>query len=485
MKKNKTILFGAILFALVSVMPAWAIWEGNAGIAASTEFPSAGFFAKSDMFPKNTIVEIVNLETDIAIRVVIVGASGVPGLVAMLSPEAAAALNVKTGSVSRVRISIPSPVAETPASGTIAGGSGAKTADPDVNNEESALEAEKLAGTSTSPGETESLASILAPESNPLVPLTGPDSAESAVTENPSNASPETVTASTETAVVTAPEPMAETSETTESSESPEVAESPEALEGPEAAETPEVAEAPMETPSEATVSPGTELAEAEPPTEPVAETPTVVPPAPETAETTGTSAVYDEPELVVPSAETAEVAAGEPATPPEAEAVTIPESEPVPSVAEETPVPEVSTESVVTLEPAEMLPPPAPEEAKEPELAEVPEAPEVAAISAAPVEVAPAVAPATTGMGDLPLISTLEPGKYYVQIASYSDVANVRQILASWGTKYPISVQKAESKNKTLLKVFVGPVTRDEYGAILERFKAAGFRDAFVKKGA
>ena len=60
--RRKTGLIGAALFALVSVMPVWAIWEGNAGIAASSEFTQAGFFAKSDMFPKNTLVEIENLD---------------------------------------------------------------------------------------------------------------------------------------------------------------------------------------------------------------------------------------------------------------------------------------------------------------------------------------------------------------------------------------------------------------------------------------
>ena len=135
----EVITFGAVLLALVSVMPAWAIWEGNAGIGNASEFPGSGNFAKSDMFPKNTIVEILNLETNIAIRAVVTGSSGVPGLVAILSPEAAFALNVKTGSVSRVRISVPSPVAETPASGTLSGGQGARTADPDANPESASL----------------------------------------------------------------------------------------------------------------------------------------------------------------------------------------------------------------------------------------------------------------------------------------------------------------------------------------------------------
>jgi hypothetical protein len=33
-------------------------------------------------------------------------------------------------------------------------------------------------------------------------------------------------------------------------------------------------------------------------------------------------------------------------------------------------------------------------------------------------------------------------------------------------------------------LKVCIGPVSKDEYGAILERFKGLGFKDAFLRKG-
>ena len=125
----------------------------------------------------------------------------------------------------------------------------------------------------------------------------------------------------------------------------------------------------------------------------------------------------------------------------------------------------------MVTLEPAEMLPPPA---------APLPPAPPL------PTPLVPEVSkiPMETPSESIPLITVFEKGKYYVQIASYGEKSNVLSVMKTWGAKYPLAVELASSKGKSLYKVYVGPVTRDEYGAVLERFKAAGFRDSFVKKG-
>jgi len=481
MNLRKKGIIGAVLFALVSAMPLWAIWEGNAGIAGASEFPGSGYFAKSDMFPRNTIVEIVNLETDITIRAVITGSSGVPGLVALLSPDAAAALNVKTGSVSRVRISVPSPVAETPASGTLSGGSGTKTEDPDVNPESAALEADRLAG-------------IAEPAQDPLVALDEtPEENPEVVPETPvEDIVPEADTVATADVTV------------------PELTESPEAMASMMEAPAESLGSGIEDVPEAAEPVVSGPLAEALPETtEALTSVPEALPSVPDAVESATSSAMFDEPELTVPDAvavpnETPEIAAvtpGEPIVAPEAleqvpEATeTVPEmSEAVPETPEEMPevsdaVPEATenTETVVTLEPAEMLPPPVTvEEPGETALAvETP-------VETAPVAVEPTVAEPveitssvdSSPASALPLISAFEAGKYYVQIASYTDAANVMKIIASWGGKYPISVERAAVKDKTLLKVYVGPVNRDEYGAVLERFKAAGFRDAFVKKG-
>lgn len=478
MKLLKKGILGAALLALVSVMPLWAIWEGNAGIASSVEFPGSGNFAKSDMFPKNTIVEILNLETNIQIRAVITGASGVPGLVAMLSPDAAAALNVKSGSVSRVRISVPSPVSETPAAGTLSGGTGSRTADPDTNPESASIEADKLAGsaivvdaaagsaaaTGAAAAAPETLAAIASPSADPLVPV----GEEVPAVEEP------------ETAV--AVEPIeTEAPPVDESSAVAEVPAVPETLEPFEAVELADTA---------------MELPEAPEPDAPAAETPGIAE-APEAPAAVVSSTMYDEPELLVTETAAPEIV---PETTPETTvSETVADLEPAVPVEPEIPVEEL-TETIVSLEPAEMLPPPAPEVAAVPELHQmselepgielepvaVPEiatAPVAAAIAVEPVLNAPSAESAPTA-GELPLINSFEKGKYYVQIASYAETSNIYAVMKTWGGKYPIAVERSSSNGKEIYKVYVGPVTRDEYGAVLERFKAAGYRDSFVKKG-
>lgn len=78
--------------------------------------------------------------------------------------------------------------------------------------------------------------------------------------------------------------------------------------------------------------------------------------------------------------------------------------------------------------------------------------------------------------------LSSLEKGKYYVQIAVYNKMENVDDVTARYGEKYPIVVMPR--KNNNGFELMVGPLNVDEYGAIIERFRAYGFKDAFMKKG-
>ena len=44
--------------------------------------------------------------------------------------------------------------------------------------------------------------------------------------------------------------------------------------------------------------------------------------------------------------------------------------------------------------------------------------------------------------------------------------------------------VEESFVKNNTRYTIFVGPLKPQETGAVLERFKQLGFKDAFLKKG-
>jgi cell division septation protein DedD len=108
-----------------------------------------------------------------------------------------------------------------------------------------------------------------------------------------------------------------------------------------------------------------------------------------------------------------------------------------------------------------------------------------------APVAVAPVVqpVPAETASfpvtdSSLPFITSLDKGAFYIQIASCAEVANAKKLVDAYGKKYPVSVERGPAKNGDIVKVYIGPVRKDEYGAMLERFKLLGFKDAFVKKG-
>ena len=73
---------------------------------------------------------------------------------------------------------------------------------------------------------------------------------------------------------------------------------------------------------------------------------------------------------------------------------------------------------------------------------------------------------------------NALERNCYYIQIATMGNIKNIENLLVKY-SKYPVSLIPA-GKN---YRVLVGPLSVDEYGAVLAKFKDAGFKDAFVRK--
>ncbi len=76
---------------------------------------------------------------------------------------------------------------------------------------------------------------------------------------------------------------------------------------------------------------------------------------------------------------------------------------------------------------------------------------------------------------------SDLEKGKYYLQIATLGNRENLEALIKKYADKYPVVL--IPSKNGEVYKVNIGPLTVDEFGMITERFKSYGFKDAFLKK--
>ena len=431
MKRFSILITCVFLCFAYSAASAWAIWEGNAGIAAASEFPGKGMYAKSDMFPKNTVVLIENLETGIKVRAVVTGSSGISGLVAVLSPETAAALNIRSGSVSRVRISIPSVVSEKSATGVAGTETAPASADPDVNPAAATAVAAPIP-----------LESIANAQENPLVPLDTANAAatpEAGATDTPNTPAAPEKSAATES-LAEQPVPADAVAESAEPAES--VAPAAVAAES-ESAEAEPIAEESGEVPAKAETSA-------------VAEPDDLAPAA--ESQAAASPAFYDEPEL----AATEMPAKGEEALPIESDSVALVPTEPNPPARSEGL--DAAAVSAVSAPVA---------------------APVLAAAITAPASAASTSdATANAALAALPCVSSLAKGSYYVQIASYSDPTRAKKVVDGYAPKYPIVVEQGTTARGSVLKVCVGPVKKDEYGAILERFKSLGFKDAFVRKG-
>ena len=108
MRKKSVVCVIAALCLFVSASP----WEGAAATAPEGELPGNGRYIATNSFPKNTIVDIVNIETNKGTRVIVANGLDSPGLLAIVSREAAELIGMRPGSVSRIRMTQPSdPVA--------------------------------------------------------------------------------------------------------------------------------------------------------------------------------------------------------------------------------------------------------------------------------------------------------------------------------------------------------------------------------------
>lgn len=98
----------AIAITIASVlMLAASVWEGTAVVAVAGELPEAGYYISTNSFPRNTVVDIKNLETNKTVRAIVAGGLDSPGLLAALSREAASAIGLDPKNVGRVRITMP------------------------------------------------------------------------------------------------------------------------------------------------------------------------------------------------------------------------------------------------------------------------------------------------------------------------------------------------------------------------------------------
>ena len=101
---------GLILCTVISlfIMVGSSVWEGAAGVAAGGDLPGTGLYIATNSFPLNTVVYVTNLENGQTARVVTSAPlEAAPGLLALLSRDAAEAIGLPNRTLGRIRMSQP------------------------------------------------------------------------------------------------------------------------------------------------------------------------------------------------------------------------------------------------------------------------------------------------------------------------------------------------------------------------------------------
>lgn len=447
-----------------------SVWEGAASIAPARELPDEGFYAATNSFPRNTVVDITNLETGQSIRVIVAAGLETPGLLAVLSRDAAEMIGIRSRSIGRIRMTQPSdPVAFSRFTEGL-GSSG----DPDYDPR-ALVSADPLAWTAIQSA---------ADSGSPEVPADNSGGDFSRPSETPAAGPGEGETGPWYEEIVDLPD-LPDSGALSAASEPDEgIGREP----SPEMVYSGEEEPVPPENVPAAPADEFMELADL---WDPPAGGP--VPEAPE-----GDSPESGSPEISQPPGQEAEPdlpIAGEPQTPPvepvpvapeEYELSLIPAEEQPPG---ETPRYEILPELVIEPIPEGGVPAQAAEPA--PVMDEstfVEPLGTLPAVSTAPPEApapAPApVAPPPRSLFSVPLIGSLEQGKYYVQLGAFSRTERVEAFISKVGNGYPLAVQNGGSEEQPVYRLLVGPVNLGESGALVQRFKSIGYRDVFVRKG-
>lgn len=79
---------------------------------------------------------------------------------------------------------------------------------------------------------------------------------------------------------------------------------------------------------------------------------------------------------------------------------------------------------------------------------------------------------------------TALQKGYFYIQIASFSTEAALQNAVKGLGNRYAVFIEKALVKGKTVYRLFMGPLKKDETGVALMYVRSLGYKDAFIKEG-
>ncbi|MDR0689895.1 MAG: SPOR domain-containing protein [Spirochaetaceae bacterium] len=369
-----------------------SIWEGIARIIPGDGSSEKGYGIATNAFPPNTVVEVTNLENGKAIRAVITSALESPGFLATFSRDTAAAMDARSQSLVRVKIT----EARDPGSfSPLTGGTkspgepsqGTGTANKGEEKQDSTAPSVVPQSILTQPGTPDTLAGV--PKS--AEPLTHGEVRSEGIPD----------------IIVPPPRPEEEAGrELSFNEESPQSPEplfpvpprypaDPDPLQGYDLVLIPVEERPPVETADAWILPPEAEIAP--------------LGPLPLGESFSGT--VID-PALIIPSLED--------------------QAAPVPLV-QETPPPELFEERPFF---------------------------------------------------SVPVITSLEPGQYYLQLGAFGMIELVEAELSRIGKNYPLVIQGGGNPQTPLYRILLGPVNLGESGALMQRFKSLGYEDAFIRQG-
>lgn len=415
-----------ILFSVCFSVNIWALWEGNASVGAPAEFPDKGFFVRSDLFPKHSLIEIMNVSKNKAVRAVVIGTSGTPNLLVSVSSEVAAALGMYGYETNYVKITLPAPVSEVAADS--------------LSIEESRQETTAAVSTDylqPSPvsmyGQMPKNLPVVQPPKSPEIVATLPRPVQSVAPL------PAARTNSIESQSAPAYVPPIREKEETAINQPASVPFAPNTENPPE--KTPEAAHVePVQTAPHVTEKPAEE---------PDTVASVKIIPAPQQKPVPALDEIVEPIVLEVPEQ-----------TPPPVEQKSVEEIEAIQKnddLAVKTVLPVLEVEPAVESAAAKNEENPETEPTDIPILAEEPQVKVV-----------------------IPTPDHNERNDY-IQIATYSDMLHVNNITRTYGNRYPITVKHTNDSSDDVIRVFVGPINPDEVGAVLEYFQKAGFTDALI----
>ncbi len=459
------LVFFSLLFILTFPAFSQQSWEGNAAVIRKGEFSSPGLYAASNSFPEQTRIQVNNAQTGKSVEVTIVRRiEGAGSIFLLLSEEAGEQIGLTGSEVIQVRATIVSPAAidlseslrEQP-----------YTADPDLNPAVSV--------------DSEVLEPVPAAASSP----------------------PEEV-ALTEAAVEVAQAPAVEEQEPVEEPAEAEVEEAEVAVEAQveeivetKAVETEEEAPAPAITAEEKRLE---ELANRIPQKqlylpprqqevyalapEPEAAEPEIAEEAEEVVEAEEAPVFEETIEEIVTEAEEIEEQPRVSMLQPTEEREDLDMELPGPETVEpEKPSPEGSRLPAPEQESPLVMEPEVPAFEVEEVVVEEEAAAEAVVSEEVPSEEAViAMAETPTQREKLDLSATLPASTYFVQLGAYSTRNLAEKLALDLTERFSVTVLPATSAGRQFYKVLVGPLNVDESGTLLYKFRASGFKDAFIQ---